>query len=218
MKIPQQTQRGQSPEGQTRPQRGQSPKRPDKTQRGQRPEGQTRPSEVRAQRGQTDETRSEAKGPGRTPKVRGCLPDSPRGESGRQRRTRYPFNHSLANTTRQNVESQAAGVTFQLPRGEGRRATDRTQREAPQTRRPEALTCEVTSSAERETARAPTRRLVKPTQPTFFTQFSSEDREDGRRTRAPTQRLALRWYETRQQEHRIVHSFAGARERVARPA
>ena len=56
MKIPQQTQRGQSPEGQSRPsevralrarqdpawskaQRGQRPRGPDKTQRGQRPRG-----------------------------------------------------------------------------------------------------------------------------------------------------------------------------------
>ena len=99
------------------------------------------------------------------------------------------------------------------PKGEGRRATDRSQREGPKPEdwRAQALTCEVTSSAERETARAPTQRLDtlatnpdKPTQPTFLTQFSSEDREDGLRTRAPTQRLVLRWYETRQQEHRIV--------------
>ena len=33
---------------------------------------------------------------------------------------------------------------------------------------------------------------VWPTQPSHFTQFSSEDREERRRTRAPTRRLALR--------------------------
>ena len=65
VKLPQQTQRGQSPEGQTRPSvvkgpEWSEPKEARQTRRGQRP-----------------------KGPGRTPKVRGCLPDSPRGESGR---------------------------------------------------------------------------------------------------------------------------------------
>ena len=63
--------------GTQRPFPQRSPRRPDKTQRRQRPRV------VRAQRGQTDPTRSEAKGLGRTPKVGGCLPDSPRGESGR---------------------------------------------------------------------------------------------------------------------------------------
>ena len=77
VKIPQQTQRGQSPEGQSRPsevkvlrarqdpawskaQSGQSPRRPDKTQRGQSPEGQTRPSEVRAVRARQDPAWSKA--------------------------------------------------------------------------------------------------------------------------------------------------------------
>ena len=129
---------------------------------------------------------------------------------------RCPFNQlSQTNTTGQNVESQAAGVTFQLPRERdvGQLTGQNAKRPKPEDWRAQALTCEVTSSAERETARAPTQRLdtlatkpVKPTQPTFLTQFSSEDREGGRRTRAPTQRLVLRWYKTRQQEHRIVHS------------
>ena len=107
----------------------------------------------------------------------------------------------------QDVESQAARVTFQLPRGHN------AKNPKPEDWRAQALTCEVISSAERETARAPTQRLdtlannpVKPTQLTFLTQFSSEDREDGRRTRAPTQRLVLCWYQTRQQEHRIVQN------------
>ena len=70
-------------EGTQRPFPQRSPRRPD------------RPSEVRAQRARQDPewsepnearqdpTRSEAKGLRRTPKVRGCRPDSPRGESGR---------------------------------------------------------------------------------------------------------------------------------------
>ena len=104
-------------------------------------------------------------------------------------------------------ESQAASVTFQLPRCHNAKSPK------PEDWRAQALTCEVISSVERETARAPTHRLdtlatnpVKPTLPTFLAQFSSEDREDGRRTRAPTQRLVLCWYETRQQEHRIVQN------------
>ena len=45
-------------------------------------EGGQRPSVARAQGGQSHPARSETKGPRRTPKVRGCLPDTPRGESG----------------------------------------------------------------------------------------------------------------------------------------
>ena len=77
----------------------------------------------------------------------------------------------------QDVESQAASVTFQLPRGHNAKSPK------PEDWRAQALTCEVISSAERETARAPTERLdtlatnpVKPTQLTFLTQFSSEER------------------------------------------
>ena len=53
----------------------------------------------------------------------------------------------------QNVESQAAGVTFHLPGGHNAKShkTDNW--------RPQALTFEVTSSAERETARAPTQSV-----------------------------------------------------------
>ena len=66
-----QTQRGQSPEGRTRPsvvkglRTSQDPvwskaRGPDKTQRGQSPEGQIRPSEVRVLRATTDPARSKA--------------------------------------------------------------------------------------------------------------------------------------------------------------
>ena len=51
-----QTQRGQSPEGQTSPARSEA-------QRGQSPEGHNRPSEVRALRARQDPARSEPRGP-----------------------------------------------------------------------------------------------------------------------------------------------------------
>ena len=83
VKIPQQTQRGQSPEGQTDPARSEEgqtrqdparsePRGPQQTQRGQRPEGQTRPSEVRALRTKQDPAWSKAQS-GQSPK----RPDRP---------------------------------------------------------------------------------------------------------------------------------------------
>ena len=96
--------------------------------------------------------------------------------------------------------SLAAGSYFRMHQRRqltGRRKSGRerhvpapkgSQSEGPQTRRLEGTGIDL---AERETARAPTQRLdtlvtnpVKPTQLTFITQFSSEDREDGQRTRA----------------------------------
>ena len=75
----------------------------------------------------------------------------------------YPFSQlSPANTTSRNVESQAAGVTFQLPRGRdvGQLTGHNAKGPKPEDWRAKALTCEVTISAERETARAPTRERL----------------------------------------------------------
>ena len=146
-----QTLRGRRPEGQTRPsvvralraktrpsevgglRARQDPARseargPQQTQRGQRPEGQTRPSEVRALRAKQGPAWSKAQS-GQSPK----RPDRPSEVRAlrvceEQTRTcataRRPECQQASvprNPTFPCLFSQAAGVTFQLPR-EGRRA------------------------------------------------------------------------------------------------
>ena len=133
-------------EGQTRPSevRGQrarqdparsEPRAPGKTQRGQRPRV------VRAQRGQTDPARLEARGPDKTqrgqrPKGSSQHNRSGRRKSGRGRHVRLPRERDVGQLTGHNAKDPK-----------------------PKDWRAKALTCGVTISAERGTARAPTREL-----------------------------------------------------------